>query len=187
MIQIKNRYTGTVIWENKDIDTLSDAKLSYADLSGADLSGADLSGANLSGADLSGADLSGADLSYANLRDANLRGADLSGADLRDANLRRADLRRADLRDADLRGANLRGANLGEVKRLISFSCFGSANRQTYYLVQEDSVFCGCFKGSLEEFEQKVQETHENNPIHLAEYTAMIEMIRKLRPIYLKK
>ena len=50
--------------------------------------------------------------SEANLRRANLRGADLCGADLRGADLRRANLRRANLRRANLRGANLCGADL---------------------------------------------------------------------------
>ena len=76
MIEIKNRYTGVVIYIHSG-DTLSSANLR-----GANLSSADLSGATLSSADLSGANLSGANLSGANLRGANLRGADLRGADL---------------------------------------------------------------------------------------------------------
>ena len=89
-MQIKNRFTGHVIFE-------------IADLSYADLRGADLSGADLSGADLSYADLRGADLSYA-----NLRGADLRYADLSEARLSYADLSYADLRGADLCGAKWR-------------------------------------------------------------------------------
>ena len=98
--QIKDRFTGAVLFECDTPDNvssglavrdalekavasranLSRANLSRADLSRADLSGANLSGANLSGADLSRADLSGANLSRANLYGANLYGADLSGA-----------------------------------------------------------------------------------------------------------
>ena len=119
-IEIKNRWTGTIIFEyEKENNTIKDtlleaiksgaylcsAYLSGADLRSADLSGADLSGANLSGAYLCGADLSGADLRSADLSGANLSGADLSGADLRSANLRGADLRSANLRGADLRSA----------------------------------------------------------------------------------
>ena len=81
-IEIKNRWSGEVIFaheaENNSMSltvkaaldasvSLSDANLSGANLSGADLSGADLRGANLSGANLSGADLSGANLSRADL------------------------------------------------------------------------------------------------------------------------
>ena len=140
-IKIRNRWTGSVVFEyTKEENTITEtvleairrgANLCGADLRGADLRGADLRGADLRdadlcnadlrGADLCGADLRGADLSCADLRDADLCGADLSCADLRDADLRCANLRcanlsGADLRDADLRGANLSGANLRDAK-----------------------------------------------------------------------
>ena len=136
-IEIRNRWTGSVVFEytkegNTITETVLDAIRRGADLRGADLRGADLRGADLRDADLRDADLYGADLCGADLRDADLRdaylcgaylcgaylcGADLRGADLRGADLRGADLRGAnlygaDLRDADLRGANLRGADL---------------------------------------------------------------------------
>ncbi len=136
-ISIKNRWTGSILFEYSSVDntlakTVTEAlkggaDLYEADLRGADLYGADLRGADLYGADLYGADLRGADLREANLYEADLRGADLReanlyeadlrGADLREANLYEADLREADLREAnlyeaDLRGANLRGADL---------------------------------------------------------------------------
>ena len=131
-IEIRNRWTGSVVFEytkegNTITETVLDAIRRGADLRDADLCGADLRGSNLRCADLCGADLRGsnlrcanlcdADLRGSNLRCANLRGANLYGADLCDANLRDANLRDADLRGADLRGANLcdadlRGANL---------------------------------------------------------------------------
>jgi uncharacterized protein YjbI with pentapeptide repeats len=106
MIQIKNRFTGSVI---KEIDA---AGLYGANLYGANLYGADLSDADLSGADLRSADLRSANLRNADLRSADLRSANLSGADLRSANLRNANLRNANLYGADLSGADLSGANL---------------------------------------------------------------------------
>ena len=86
-ISIKNRFTGTIIFEyskenNTVKDTVLEAVKKKTDLSGADLSSADLRGADLRGANLRGADLRGADLSGASLRGADLLGADLSGADL---------------------------------------------------------------------------------------------------------
>ena len=136
-IEIRNRWTGSVVFEyTKEGNTITetvldairrganlrdanlrDADLCGANLCGANLCGADLCDANLCGANLCGADLYGADLCDANLRDAdlcdaNLRSADLSGANLRDADLRCADLCGANLCGADLRGADLRGANL---------------------------------------------------------------------------
>ena len=135
-IEIRNRWTGSVVFEyTKEGNTITEtvldairrgADLRDTDLYGADLCDADLRGANLSDADLCDADLRGADLRSADLRGANLRDADLRGADLRDADLHGAnlsdadlsdaDLCGADLRSADLRGANLCGANLRDAK-----------------------------------------------------------------------
>ena len=156
--------------ENNSIrSTLIEAAKINADLGGADLSGANLSGANLSGANLSGADL----------RSANLSGANLSGADLSGANLRSADLRGAELRSANLSGANLSGANLSE--RYIQIACIGSENRMTTYRFVDDTIWCGCFKGTLEEFENRVKETHKNNPQYFREYLGFIAYIRGVR------
>ena len=121
MIEIKNRYTGAVIYVAKDATDVRSAveaarrdgaNLRGANLRGANLHGADLRRANLRGANLRGANLHGADLRRANLRRADLYGANLYGADLYGADLRGADLRGADLRGADLYGADLRGADL---------------------------------------------------------------------------
>ena len=110
-IEIRNRWTGSVVFEytkegNTITETVLDAIRRGADLRGADLRGADLRGADLRGANLYGADLRGADLRDADLRDAYLCGAYLCGAYLCGA----------DLRGADLRGANLRDANLCDAK-----------------------------------------------------------------------
>ena len=124
-IEIKNRWTGDILFEyekenNTIKDTLLEAIKNGADLSGADLRGADLSEAYLSEANLRGAYLSEANLRGADLSEANLRGADLSEAYLRGADLRGANLRGADLRGADLSEANLRGADLSEAYIALS-------------------------------------------------------------------
>ena len=121
-IEIRNRWTGSVVFEyTKEGNTITEtvldairrgANLRDADLRDANLCDADLCGANLRDANLRGADLRGANLCGANLCDANLRSANLSGANLRDADLRCADLCGANLYGADLCGANLRDANL---------------------------------------------------------------------------
>ncbi len=116
-IEIKNRWTGNILFEylsenNTIKKTVSEAIKSEANLRRANLRGANLRRANLCGANLCGADLCGADLYGADLRGADLRRADLCGADLYGADLRRADLCGADLYGADLRRANLCGANL---------------------------------------------------------------------------
>lgn len=101
-IEIRNRWTGSVVFEyTKEGNTITETVLD-AIRRGADLHSADLRGVNLRGANLR----------CANLCDADLRDADLRGADLRCADLRGANLYSADLRGANLRGANLYGANL---------------------------------------------------------------------------
>ena len=99
-IQIKNRFTGNVLFEyEREENTMKDTVVE-AVKKGADLRGADLRGADLYGANLCGANLGSANLRCANLRGANLRGANLCGANLGSANLRCANLRGADLGDA---------------------------------------------------------------------------------------
>jgi hypothetical protein len=140
------------------------ANLSRADLSGANLSGADLSRADLYGADLSGANLSGADLSRADLYGANLSGANLSGA--------------------NLSGANLSGANLSD--KIIQIGPIGSRRDYTIINISTDSVKCGCFIGSIQEFENKVHADYpEGNPYRI-EYDIAIELIKKMKESLVK-
>ena len=159
-ISIKNRWTGSILFEYSSVDNtlaktvtealkgganlrgavLYGAKLRGADLYGADLREADLRGANLREANLYGADLRGANLYGADLRGANLYGANLRGANLYGANLREADLRGANLREANLYGANLREANL-----------YGADLREaigTYMACPTDGSFIGWKKAS---------------------------------------
>ena len=149
-ISIKNRWTGSILFEYSSVDntlakTVTEAlkggaNLRGANLRGADLRGADLRDANLRDANLRGADLRHANLCYANLRDADLRDADLCDADLRDADLRGADLRDADLRYANLRHANLRGANLRDANLRDA--------RGAYMACPTDGSFIGWKKAS---------------------------------------
>ena len=120
-IEIRNRWTGSVVFEyTKEGNTITETVLD-AIRRGANLRDANLRDADLRGANLRDANLCDADLCDANLCGAYLCGADLYGADRCDANLRDANLCDANLRDADLRGANLcdadlRGANLRDAK-----------------------------------------------------------------------
>ena len=129
-ISIKNRWTGSILFEYSSVDNTL-AKTVLEALKG----GANLYEANLYGADLYEADLRGADLRGADLYGADLYGADLRGADLRGADLYGADLYGADLRGADLRGANLYEANLYEAKG-------------TYMACPTDGSFIGWKKAS---------------------------------------
>ena len=116
-IEIKNRWTGSVLFEyekenNILRDTVEEAIKEGADLEGADLEGANLIEANLEGADLEGANLREANLEGANLKRVNLAAANLEGAFLRGANLEGANLKRVNLAAANLAIANLEGADL---------------------------------------------------------------------------
>jgi hypothetical protein len=59
----------------------------------------------------------------------------------------------------------------------------GSRNGCTYFYktVYEIYVRCGCFFGTIAEFENKVKETHKNNPQYLLEYT---EAIRYAKTVF---
>ena len=51
----------------------------------------------------------------------------------------------------------------------------------TTYCFEDDMVWCGCFEGTLEEFEKKVNETHETNPQYLKEYLGFINYLKALK------
>ena len=90
--KIKNRWTGSILFEYEKEDntlkkTVEEAVRAGANLTGANLAGAYLEGANLTGANLKGANLTGANLKGANLAGANLTGANLVGAYLKGAYL----------------------------------------------------------------------------------------------------
>jgi hypothetical protein len=50
----------------------------------------------------------------------------------------------------------------------------------TTYCFDDDVIWCGCYKGSLESFETKVNKTHKNNERHLKEYLGAINFIKSL-------
>ena len=107
---------------------------------------------------------------------ANLRGADLRRADLSDANLRRANLS-----DANLRGANLSGANLSGVtgQKFIVIGNIGSRSASTIYHVESDTIWCGCWKSSLDEFQKRVNEIYGCS-FYGRQYSIAIQSIRDL-------
>jgi uncharacterized protein YjbI with pentapeptide repeats len=150
-IEIKNRFTGKVLFELETEDNSIKKTLIEAVRQGADLQGADLRGAYLQGAYLRGAYLQGADLRGAYLQGAYLQGADLQGADLRGAYLQGADLRGAYLQGAYLQGADLQGY---KIKAAAAFT-----GLYTYvvipYITEENGkrVKMGCYDRTLEEWE----------------------------------
>jgi hypothetical protein len=158
-IQIKSIF-GDVIFEyEKENNTIKDT-----------LEKAIISGANLSWVNLSGANISGVNLSNSNLYRANLYGVNLSNSNLYKANLS----------SANLSNANISWAELND-KKIISISRIGSRNGMTVYDFDNDIIWCGCFKGSLDDFENRVNETHKNNTQYLKEYLGFINYLKSLK------
>ena len=185
--EIKNRFNGNLIFSIETdswklaIEAAIKVKL---DLRSADLSSADLSYANLRSANLRSANLSYANLSYANLSYVNLSSANLSYANLSYANLIYVDLSSADLSYVNLRSANLSYANLSCAvtdKKYIQIACIGSRKGMTTYCFDDDEIFCGCFRGTLKEFEKEVKETHKDNEQYLKEYLGFIKYLKAVK------
>lgn len=106
--------------------------------------------------------LTGVNLRWANLHEANLRGADLTGADLRWPNLRWANF-------ADFIGLSVLSVQ-------VNTSC---ENRRIAYIPSLDVVTAGCFQGTFEEFEIRVEEEHKDNPFVLSRYRRVIAFLKR--------
>ena len=150
-------------------DIIRKANMSKANMSGANMSWADMSGADMSWADMSGANMSGADMSWADMSWANMSGANMSGANMS----------KADMSGADMSGANMSGADMS--KKYISITRIGSRKGMTTYCFDDDIIWCGCFRGTLEEFEKQVKETHKDNPQFLKEYLGFIKYLKDIK------
>jgi uncharacterized protein YjbI with pentapeptide repeats len=94
-------------------------------------------------------------------------------------------LRGADLGGADLGGADLGGAYFGNwgtlssVQDILIVGSIGSRNDYTTIYHTDKGVFvqCGCFRGTLDEFADKVKETHSDTK-HERDYLALIEFAK---------
>ena len=165
---------------------LKGADLSNSDLSNADLRHVDLRNANLTNADLESVYLIGTDLRNANLTNADLSLANLSYADLSYANLYEADLIYADLSyanlyEADLSKTEFYSTNLYKTKgNFVGVENIGSKNDTTHYFYNNNRIICGCFDGTMKEFEDKVKETYEENSKEYKQYMIAIDTFKKL-------
>jgi hypothetical protein len=72
-------------------------------------------------------------------------------------------------------------SNAKTTKRYIQVTCIGSRKGTTTYCFEDDLIVCGCFKGTLKEFETKVKVTHKDNPQYKAEYLGFISYLKMLR------
>ena len=183
-VEIKNRWTGKVLFElenenNTVKETVLEAFKSDANLHGADLRGAYLRGANLYGANLHGADLSDANLYGANLHGADLSDANLHGADLYGANLHGADLSDANLHGADLSGAYLRGAYPYNIKIAKAIVFTGLYAYMSIPIIAEDGkhyIKLGCHLRTVEDWEKDFW----NNPNEFPNNNSIKSQLRVL-------
>ena len=52
-----------------------------------------------------------------------------------------------------------------------------------FYCFEDDFIWCGCFWGSLDEFESQVRNVHASNAQYLKEYLGAISYIRSLKEV----
>lgn len=90
-----------------------------------------------------------------------------------------------DFQNANLIGANLIGADLrGAVSDKYTFLAvygIGSARRQTLFIPEIDKIWCGCFCGTMAEFESQVAKTYPDADDHYRkQYEAAIVYLKSV-------
>ena len=106
--------------------------------------------------------LQGDDGECADLYEANLAGMNLAGTNLAGTNLRYVDFAEA--------------IGLSVLSVQINTSC---ENRRIAYIPSLDIVTAGCFQGTFEEFEKRVEEEHKNDPFVLSRYRRVIAFLKR--------
>ena len=108
----------------------------------------------------------------------NLRGANLWGANLECANLRGANLRGADITEVYFNNANIACAVIE--KKIYSIAGIGSNKRMTTYNATDNVVWCGCFIGTIEEFEEQIKKTYKPDSDYCKNYMAAVAYFKAL-------
>jgi hypothetical protein len=67
------------------------------------------------------------------------------------------------------------------IDQFIFARALGSRNDEIQWDMKNDILLCGCFRGTIEEFAARVEETHKDNPVHLAEYRSMIRFFKDVQ------
>ena len=69
-----------------------------------------------------------------------------------------------------------------EVERFIKIDRIGSRIGCTYFFKTLSNIYvrCGCFFGTIEQFEQKVNETHNDNEQYRKEYLEAIKYVKAI-------
>ena len=141
----------------------------------ANLRSRDLVGLYFRGTNLEGVDLSFSDCSKSDFHKVNFAGANLTRANFTDANLQTSDLNLANLKFTEFIGAIL-------PSNVIVTARIGSRKTKTTAVYNAEkrtiTIFCGCWKGSITEFDARVQKVHGDNK-YAKEYLLAIKQIRE--------
>jgi len=115
------------------------------------------------------------DIEKANLYNANLENADLENANMAYSNLENANMKNSNINRADL--ISIQG------KHIFKTSGNGSKGREIWYILEDDYIKAGCWGGTLDEFEKRVEEVYGNNKdsYEYTSYQDVIEYYRKKR------
>lgn len=79
-------------------------------------------------------------------------------------------------------GANVTDGVLKSSRDYIMVGPIGSRNAYTSFNLTTGTVQTGCFKGTLDEFEKAIEETHKGNE-HAVAYNTVAEFFRKLSSV----
>jgi hypothetical protein len=50
----------------------------------------------------------------------------------------------------------------------------------TTYWKEQNKIWCGCFTGTLEQFEAQIAQTYKPEDTHYKNYMAVVELFRKI-------
>jgi len=140
----------------------------------------DLENANLEYAKMENANLENANMINANLYNSNMANSNLENVDMYNANMKKANLKNANINKADLTGTHI---NNIQGKHIFKMSGNGSAGREIWYILEDDYIQAGCWGGTLDEFEKRVEEVYGNDKdsYEYKSYQDVIEYYRKKR------
>lgn len=136
---------------------LSDLSLVGVDLRHANLMLSNLNHTDLRYSNLASSILVDTDLNYANLNNADLTNALLSESNLNYTDLTGANLYNAILNDCSLENTCLSQANTNQIQGVDVYSIdnIGTFHGKVTYVPSIDTVYAGCWTGTLEQFLEK--------------------------------
>ena len=86
---------------------------------------------------------------------------------------------------ANLSGADLRRADLSEAKNkyILMSGLIGSRNDITYYVIEDDYIQCGCFKGTFKEFIKQVKKNYDVSNVYYKQYMMFAKYCKSITKI----